>query len=131
MDFRENEAIYLQIADYAGENILLGKWALNEKISSVRDLAVELQVNPNTVMRAYEFLQSKEIIQNKRGIGFFVDGQAKLKIKAYRKERFLGQELNTFFKNLCLLGISMEEIESRFKTFTLLNDNPINDENKQ
>lgn len=130
MEFRENEAIYLQIADYAGENILLDKWLLNEKISSVRDLAVVLQVNPNTVMRAYEFLQSKEIIQNKRGIGFFVDPQAKQKIKAYRKERFLGQELSTFFKNLCLLDISMEEIESRFKNFILINDQSHQNENK-
>jgi GntR family transcriptional regulator len=131
MEFRENEAIYLQIADYAGENILLDKWPLNEKISSVRDLAVVLQVNPNTVMRAYEFLQSREIIQNKRGIGFFVDPQAKQKIKAYRRERFLGHELNTFFKNLMLLEISMEEIESRFKAFLSINDQTNQNENKQ
>lgn len=121
MEFRENEAIYLQIADYAGENILLGKWGLNEKISSVRDLAVELQVNPNTVMRAYEFLQGKEVIVNKRGIGFFVEVDAVQKIKAYRKERFLGQELPEFFRNISLLDISMMEIEKRFEAFKLAN----------
>jgi len=121
MEFRDNEAIYLQIADYAGENILLGKWALNEKISSVRELAVELQVNPNTVMRSYEFLQSKEIILNKRGIGFFVDDQAKEKIKVYRKERFLGQELPGFFRNLQLLEINMDEIKKRFDDFIKTN----------
>lgn len=121
MEFRENEAIYLQIADYVGENILLGKWSLNEKISSVRDLAVALQVNPNTVMRAYEFLQGKGVIMNKRGIGFFVETGAKEKIKAYRKERFLGQELPGFFRNLSLLDISMEEIKKRFEAFTLTN----------
>lgn len=121
MEFRENEAIYLQIADYAGENILLGKWSFNEKISSVRDFAVELQVNPNTVMRAYEFLQGKGVIVNKRGIGFFVETDAKEKIKSYRKERFLGQELPGFFRNLSLLDISMEEIKKRFEVFTLTN----------
>lgn len=121
MEFRENEAIYLQIADYAGENILLGKWGLNEKISSVRDLAVELQVNPNTVMRAYEFLQGKEVIVNKRGIGFFVEVDAVQKIKSYRKERFLGQELPEFFRNISLLDISMMEIEKRFEAFKLAN----------
>jgi GntR family transcriptional regulator len=122
MEFRENEAIYLQIADYAGENILLGKWSPNEKISSVRDFAIELQVNPNTVMRAYEYLQAKEVIQNKRGIGFFVNQDAKAKIKAYRKERFLGQELPGFFRNLVLLGISMEEIKQRYETFVSTNN---------
>ena len=56
MEFRDNEAIYLQIAAYVSENILLGKWPAEEKIPSVRDMAVELEVNPNTVMRSYEFL---------------------------------------------------------------------------
>lgn len=125
MEFRENEAIYLQIADYAGENILLGKWGLNEKISSVRDLAVELQVNPNTVMRAYEFLQGKDVIMNKRGIGFFVETDAKDKIKGYRKERFLGQELSGFFRNLVLLDISIEEIKKRFEVFVSTNNQSI------
>ncbi len=122
MEFRENEAIYLQIADYAGENILLGKWEVNEKIPSVRDLAVTLQVNPNTVMRSYEFLQGKEVILNKRGIGFFVETGAKEKIKTYRKERFLGQALPEFFRNLSLLDISMEEIKTRFDAFTIENN---------
>lgn len=121
MEFRDNEAIYLQIADYSGENILLGRWAVNEKIPSVRELAVELQVNPNTVMRSYEFLQTKEIILNKRGIGFFVDANAKEKIKVYRKERFLGQELPGFFRNLLLLDIDMEEIKKRFDAFAKTN----------
>lgn len=119
MEFKDKEAIYLQIADYAGDHILLGKWGINEKIPSVRELAVELQVNPNTVMRSYEFLQSREIIVNKRGIGFFVDQDAKDKLKTYRKERFLGQELPGFFRNLSLLDISMDEIKQRFEAFTL------------
>jgi len=119
MEFRENEAIYLQIATYIGDHILMGTWVLNEKIPSVRELAVSLQVNPNTVMRSYEFLQGIEIIMNKRGIGFFVMHDAKEKMKAYRKERFLGQELPEFFRNLDLLDISIDEIKQRFETFTV------------
>jgi GntR family transcriptional regulator len=117
MEFRENEAIYLQIAAYVGENIMLGKWSVNEKIPSVRELAVELQVNPNTVVRAYEFLQNKEVILNKRGIGFFIAADAGEKIKSYSKERFLGNELPEFFRNIFLLNISMKEIEERFEKF--------------
>ena len=63
MEFRTNEAIYLQIAAYVSENILLGKWLPEQKIPSVRDMAVELEVNPNTVMRAYELLQTLEVLQ--------------------------------------------------------------------
>ena len=57
MEFRDNEAIYLQIAAFVGKNILLHKWPAEQKIPSVRDLAIELQVNLNTVMRSYEFLE--------------------------------------------------------------------------
>jgi len=117
MEFRENEAIYLQIAAYISEHILLGKWAVDEKIPSVRELAVDLEVNPNTVVRAYEFLQNKEVIYNKRGIGFYTTDDAKSKIKAYSKERFLGQELPELFRNMYLLDINMEELGKRYETF--------------
>lgn len=122
MEFRENEAIYLQIAAFVGDNILIEKWI--EKIPSVRELAGDLQVNPNTVMRAYEFLQVKEVIINKRGIGLFVAPDAKEKLKDYRKERFLGQELPEFFRNISMLDISIEEIQSRYVTFIQTNNQP-------
>jgi len=122
MEFRENEAIYLQIAAFVGDNILIEKWI--EKIPSVRELAGDLQVNPNTVMRAYEFLQIREVIINKRGIGLFVAPDAKEKLKDYRKERFLGQELPEFFRNISLLDITIEEIQSRYETFIQTNNQP-------
>lgn len=117
MEFRDNEAIYLQIAGHVSESIMLGKWAKDQKIPSVRELAIELQVNPNTVVRAYEFLQNREVIANKRGIGFFATDDAIEKIKTYRKERFLNQELPEFFRNIYLLNISLDEIAKRFEDF--------------
>jgi len=117
MEFRDKEAIYLQIASYVGEQITLGRWPSDEKIPSVRELAVELQVNPNTVVRAYEFLQNKEVIANKRGIGFFVEADARTKIKEYSKERFLKQDLPEFFKTIYLLDIGMEDLVRRYKEF--------------
>jgi DNA-binding transcriptional regulator YhcF (GntR family) len=71
MEFRDNPAIYIQIAEYVCEQILLKKWKLDDKIISIRELAVTIEVNPNTVQRAYDFLQQKNIITNKRGIGLF------------------------------------------------------------
>jgi DNA-binding transcriptional regulator YhcF (GntR family) len=117
MEFRDNEAIYLQIAGYVNENILLGKWPPESKIPSVRELAGELQVNPNTVMRSYEFLQNLQIIQNKRGIGFFISDDSLEKVKLYKKEKFLDGELPAFFKNIYLLDIDLEEITKRYKDF--------------
>src|SRR5690606_37724579 len=100
MDFKSNEAIYLQIAAHISEQIVLGRWAVNEKIPSVRELAADFQVNPNTVMRTYEHLQQSGIIFHKRGIGFFVAEKAVEHINKQQRERFLTQDLPEFFKNM-------------------------------
>jgi GntR family transcriptional regulator len=117
MDFREKQAIYLQIADYVCEKILLGQWPPGERIPSVRDLGIELEVNPNTVVRTYDFLQQKCIIFNKRGIGYFAADDANNRITAYRREQFLETELPVFFRTMYLLNIDLKEIEQRYDDF--------------
>lgn len=117
MDFRERQAIYLQIVDYVCEQILLKQWLPENKIVSIRDLAVSMQVNPNTVQRAYDFLQQREIIANKRGIGYFVEGGAVAKVIAFKKEQFLAHELPVFLKSMYLLGISAAEIDKQYQKF--------------
>jgi len=121
MEFKDNEAIYLQIAAYVCDNILMDKWPAEQKIPSVRDLAVELEVNPNTVMRSYEFLQNQEIIYNKRGLGLFVSPNGYTQVKQLRKESFLQQNLPELFKNIYLLDISMNEILERYEDFKAAN----------
>lgn len=117
MQFRDNEAIYVQIANNVSENILLGKWEEDGKIPSVRDLATEMQVNPNTVIRAYEFLETQEIIYTKRGLGFFVRLGALRRIKTTKRESFIEYDLPGFFKNMMLLEIGLEEIEKKYETY--------------
>jgi DNA-binding transcriptional regulator YhcF (GntR family) len=114
MEFKESQAIYLQIGDYVCEQILLGRWPEGDRLLSVRELGVALEVNPNTVMRTYDFLQSKEIIFNKRGVGFFVDENAKKKIIDYRKKIFQEQELPLVFRNMNLLGITLDDLEKAY-----------------
>lgn len=72
MEFRNNQAIYLQIAEMVCENILVDRWRQEEKIPSVRELAVSLEVNPNTIARTYEFLTQKEIIFTKEAWGILL-----------------------------------------------------------
>ena len=117
MEFKDNEAIYLQIAALVCDNILSGKWPADEKILSVRDLAVELEVNPNTVMRSYEFLQSIEVLYNKRGLGLFVAGDGFKKVKAFRKKNFFSEQLPDLFKEMYLLDITPEEIRSQYEKY--------------
>lgn len=117
MEFKDKQSIYLQIADYVCEQIVLGQWPPGERIPSVRDLASTLEVNPNTVMRTYDFLQGKDIIFNQRGIGYSAAENAQKLILAYRRDRFLETELPAFFKTLYLLDISIEDLQTRYQTF--------------
>lgn len=123
MEFNNNKAIYLQIAEYVCEQILLGKWKTEDKIPSVREMAVELEVNPNTVMRTYELLQGKNILNNKRGIGFFLADNIIDQVKQYRKTSFIEDELPNLFRNLYLLEIDFDELKSRYQTFVSQNFN--------
>ena len=117
MEFKENPAIYIQIAEYVCEQILLQKWMLGDKIISIRELAVQMEVNPNTVQRAYDFLQQKNIIANKRGIGYFIEDDAMERILSFRREQFKENELPVFMRNIFLLKIDFKEIKSLFDQF--------------
>ena len=117
MQFRESIAIYLQIADFICERILLRQWKTGERIPAVRELAVQLEVNPNTVMRTYEFLQNQDIIHNQRGIGYFVSRDAVKNAAAYRKTEFVDKELPNIFRNLYILGMDIDELKTRFEKF--------------
>jgi len=117
MEFNDNKSIYLQLVDLFCEQILLGKWAPQEKIPSVRDMGMMVQVNPNTVLRSYDLLQQKGIIFNKRGIGYFTDENAIQKILLYRREDFFENILPKFFKTITLLKVTPDEIEQRYQKF--------------
>ena len=115
MQFRETASIYLQIADYICEKILLKEWKVDERVPSVRELAMQLEVNPNTVMRTYEFLQQQNIVYNQRGIGYFVGTDAIKNATQYRKTEFMENELPALFRNMYMLGMDVEELKPRFE----------------
>jgi len=117
MEFKETQAIYLQIGDYICEQILLGRWKEGDRIPSVRELGVDLQVNPNTVMRTFDFLQNNDIIFNKRGVGYFVAEQANEKIVKYRRNHFMDHELPVFFKNITLLNMNFDDLKVQYDEY--------------
>ena len=118
MQFTNNsQAIYLQIADYICEKILLAEWNVEEKIPSVRDLAVQLEVNPNTVARTYDFLKQRDIIYDKRGIGYFIASQGVKNAIAYLRKEFTQRELPNVFRTMYLLGVEVEDLKSGFDKF--------------
>ena len=110
MNFNENHSIYLQIADSICENILADSWKANERIPSVREYAIDIAVNPNTVMRSYSYLLDKDILTNQRGVGYFVHQDGKANALKLLRDDFNKTFLPEFFKKIKLLGISVEDI---------------------
>ena len=93
MEFDQPKGIYLQIADQIRDRILAGEWHGGERIPSIRELAVSIGVNPNTVTKSYQALLDREIIENQRGIGYFVTVDATKKILDEIKTEFVRDDL--------------------------------------
>jgi len=114
MEFSAPKPIYQQIADYILSMIITGKWPPGQRIKSVRELAAEVDVNPNTVARTYSFLSETDIIYNKRGIGYFLSDDAPAKAQAYERWKFINEELPKVFSSMDLLDISIEKFEELY-----------------
>jgi len=112
MEFKNGKSIALQIADNISEKILEGSLPEKGRIPSVRELAADMGVNPNTIVRTYAELQSREIISNQRGIGYFVNEKARSIINDWRKREFFENQLPEFVKQMKVLGITYEDLLS-------------------
>jgi GntR family transcriptional regulator len=116
MEFRNTKGIFLQIADSILEKVMVGQYSPGEKIPSVRDLAIEVGVNPNTVMRTYSELQTRGIIDNKRGVGYYVNAEAVSIIQQMKKKEFFEYELPLIVRQTKILNISFEELRPYFES---------------
>ena len=117
MEFKQSKTISVQIADTICENILKDTWRNGDRIPSVREYALSVEVNPNTIVRAYSYLEDMGIISKKRGIGFFVNDNAKLLIINNKKDEFIMKQLPEFFKSVELLNIEWSEIRHEYENF--------------
>lgn len=118
MTFSSDKAIYLQIADRLSDEILAGTYQEDDRIPSVREYAVLLEVNTNTAVKAYDELARENIIYNKRGLGYFVSPGAREQILAERKHQFMQQRLPDMFRQMKLLSIGMDEINEAWRNFS-------------
>ena len=109
MEFNAHKPIYLQICDQLYGQILSGELKADDRLLSVRELGIELGVNPNTIMRSYETMTASGIIYNKRGIGYFISTEAKDVVLQQMRKEFLEKELPEVVKKMKLLGITEED----------------------
>lgn len=105
-----NNRGYQAILDLVSVRILSGVYTEGERIPSVRDMAVEMEVSPVTITRAYERLQQLEVIHAERGTGYYVSPGGVKRLKAERLERFKTQTIPELRQTLFLLGITHKEL---------------------
>lgn len=111
MEFRQDKPIYEQIAEYVCEKVLNGEYKPEDKIPSVREFGIQLAVNPNTVMRAYEYLERNGIIYSKRGIGFLISPDSRQRATELMREEFL-QTVPAFLNRMKLLGLTFADLQT-------------------
>jgi DNA-binding transcriptional regulator YhcF (GntR family) len=103
------------MADRLCDEILSGVYKDDDRIPSVREYAVLLEVNTNTAVKAYEQLAREEVIYNKRGLGYFVTPGAKKQILKARKQEFMKERLPELFRQMRLLDITIDDITSEWE----------------
>lgn len=111
MEFGDHKTIFLQIRDWLVDQILTGKLAPGDRIPSVRELAADIEVNRNTVMRSYALMEREGIIDNRRGIGFFVSEQARQRLATEEKVQFIREELPKLVHQSKVLRLTLADFE--------------------
>lgn len=111
MEFSDHKTIFLQIRDQLVDQILTGRLAPGDKIPSVRELAVDLEVNRNTVMRSYALMEQEGIVDNRRGIGFFVSEQARQRLATDEKAQFIRDELPKLIHQAKVLKMTLSDFQ--------------------
>lgn len=111
MMFTNDKPIFQQMADRLSDEILACVYQDDDRIPSVREYAVTLEVNTNTAVKAYEQLARENIIYNKRGMGYYVTPGAREQILKERRKMFLEQQLPELVRQMKLLGLGLKDIE--------------------
>ena len=115
MMFTNEKPIFHQMAERLEDEILAHTYQDDDRIPSVREYAVMLEVNTNTAVKAYEQLSRSNIIYNKRGMGYFVTPGAREQILQERRKAFLEQTLPDLFRQMKLMNLGIAEIEEAWK----------------
>ena len=115
MNFEDHKPIYLQISDAICEKILNNEYGKDDRVPSIREMGTQLGVNPNTVMRSFEYLKSIEVIYDKRGVGSFIAPEAKKIVKEIYKKEFVEKEVPTLIRKMKLLDIEIDELKTKLE----------------
>ena len=108
MNFDNNLPIYIQIMDYIKRKVIIGELKEGDKLASVREMASNLKVNPNTIQRSYGELEREGLVFTQRGMGTFVT-EDNTKIDGLKKE-MANNFIDSFIQDMNAIGFRKKEI---------------------
>ena len=110
VDVMSGKPIYEQLIDQVEKFVLLGVLKEGDRMPSVRKLATELSINPNTIQKAYSELDSKGVIYSVPGRGCFVSDKAKDVLNKFKREKL--SELESLVRELSMANVTRKELIS-------------------
>jgi GntR family transcriptional regulator len=114
LDLHTGVPVYRQLIDQVRTGIASGSLTAGDQLPTVRQLAVDLAINPNTVMRAYRELELGGLLETHQGTGTFISDKKPEK-KTAERERQLGQMANEFAARAGAAGFTLEEVIERLR----------------
>lgn len=114
IDLHTGVPVYRQLVDQVRGAIAAGSLSAGDQLPTVRQLAVDLAINPNTVMRAYRELELGGLLETQQGTGTFISDK-KLEKKSAERERQLGQIVSDFAARAGAAGFNLEELIDRLQ----------------
>jgi GntR family transcriptional regulator len=107
-EFNNNQPIYLQIMQRLCRQVVRGELKAGDKLPSVREMAVQTGVNPNTIQRVYTELERLAIAETRRGLGSFIT-EDEVRLKQLRED-LKSEQIGSFIADMRETGFSPEEI---------------------
>jgi GntR family transcriptional regulator len=109
LDLRSGVPVYRQIIDQVTSGMATGALAPGDQLPTVRQLAVDLSINPNTVIRAYRELEIRGLLQTHQGTGTFISSQ-EIKPDEAERQRRLHQLVGDFVARAGSAGFTLDEV---------------------
>jgi GntR family transcriptional regulator len=114
LDLHTGVPVYRQLVDQVRAGVASGSLAAGDQLPTVRQLAVDLEINPNTVMRAYRELELGGLLETHQGTGTFISGK-KLEKKSVERERQLNQMAAEAAARAGAAGFTLEDLIDRLQ----------------
>ncbi|MEC1615068.1 GntR family transcriptional regulator [Bacillus mojavensis] len=115
-DFQSSKPIYMQIADQIFYRLVRKELVPGDKLPSVREMAIQTKVNPNTIQRTYSEMERLGIVETRRGQGTFIAEKAEIVDEL--KERLTREAFKSFIHQMAELGLTKEEMMAGIKKYT-------------